>query len=70
MSNLVVIATKPTTIPVTLFKPGWAEFAPHTTASPPGFKKLSTPLSKGACAIFVKTHTQNAHVRVRVRLEF
>ena len=29
---------------LTLFKPGWADFAPHTTASPPGFKKLSTPL--------------------------
>ena len=29
---------------LTLFEPGWADFAPHTTASPPGFKKLSTPL--------------------------
>ena len=29
---------------LTLFKPGWACFAPHTTASLPGFKKLSTPL--------------------------
>ena len=29
---------------LTLFKPGGADFAPHTTASPPGIKKLSTPL--------------------------
>ena len=30
---------------LTLFKPGWADCVPHTTASPlPGFKKLSTPL--------------------------
>ena len=33
---------------LTLFEPGWADFAPHITASPPppspGFKKLSTPL--------------------------
>ena len=29
---------------LTLFKPGWEDFAPHTTASPIGFKKLSTPL--------------------------
>ena len=29
---------------LTLFEPGWADFAPHTTASPLGFKKLSTPL--------------------------
>ena len=28
---------------LTLFVPGWADFAPHTIASPPGFKKLSTP---------------------------
>ena len=27
---------------LSLFKPGWAEYAPHTTAIPPGFKKLST----------------------------
>ena len=33
---------------LTLFKPGWADFAPRTTASlPPGFKKLSTPLPGG-----------------------
>ena len=30
---------------LTLFEPGWADFAPHNTVSPPGFKKLSTPLS-------------------------
>ena len=31
---------------LTLFKPGGADYAPHTTADPPsGFKKLSTPLS-------------------------
>ena len=30
---------------LTLFEPGWAEFAPHTTSSPTGFKKLSTPLN-------------------------
>ena len=29
----------------TLFKPGGADYAQHITASPPGFKKLSTPLS-------------------------
>ena len=29
---------------LTLLEPGWADFAPHTTVSPPGFKKLSTPL--------------------------
>ena len=29
---------------LTLFEPGWADFVPHTTASPLGFKKLSTPL--------------------------
>ena len=29
---------------LTLFKPGGQIYAPHTTASPPGFKKLSTPL--------------------------
>ena len=29
---------------LTLFKPRGADYAPHTTASPPGFKKLSTPL--------------------------
>ena len=29
---------------LTLFEPGGADFATHTTASPPGFKKLSTPL--------------------------
>ena len=29
---------------LTLFKPGGADYAPHTTSSPPGFKKLSTPL--------------------------
>ena len=30
---------------LTLFEPGWADFAPHTTTvRPPGFKKLSTPL--------------------------
>ena len=29
---------------LTLFEPGRADFAPHTTASPPRFKKLSTPL--------------------------
>ena len=27
---------------LSLFKPGWAEYAPHTTAIPLGFKKLST----------------------------
>ena len=30
---------------LTLFEPGWADFAPHTTASPPGFKNLFTPLT-------------------------
>ena len=30
---------------LTLFESGWADFAPHTTASPLGFKKLSTPLT-------------------------
>ena len=30
---------------LTLFEPGWADFASHTTASPLGFKKLSTPLN-------------------------
>ena len=39
---------------LTLFEPGWADFAPHTTASPPGFKKLSTPLY----IIFVTTQSQ------------
>ena len=29
---------------LTLFKPRGADNAPHTSASPPGFKKLSTPL--------------------------
>ena len=29
---------------LTLLEPGWADFAPHTTVSPHGFKKLSTPL--------------------------
>ena len=29
---------------LTLFEPGWADFAPHAAASPPGFKKLSTSL--------------------------
>ena len=29
---------------LTLFKPGGADYTPHTTASPSGFKKLSTPL--------------------------
>jgi hypothetical protein len=30
---------------LTLLEPGWADFVPHTTVSPPtGFKKLSTPL--------------------------
>ena len=29
---------------LTLVEPGWTDFAPQTTASPPGFKKLSTPL--------------------------
>ena len=33
---------------VTLFKPGWADFTPHTTASPFGFKKLSTSLQNSA----------------------
>ena len=28
-----------------LFKPEGADYAPHTTASPPGFKKLSTSLN-------------------------
>ena len=28
----------------TLFEPGWADFAPHSTASPQEFRKLSTPL--------------------------
>ena len=32
---------------LTLFKPGGgADYTPHTTASPSGFKKLSTPLEK------------------------
>jgi hypothetical protein len=30
----------------TLFKPGRADYVPHTTASPFRFKKLSTPLKK------------------------
>ena len=29
---------------LTLFKPEGADYARHTTASPPGFKILSTPL--------------------------
>ena len=29
---------------LTLFKPGRADYAQHITASPPGFKKISTPL--------------------------
>ena len=29
---------------LTLFKRGGADYAQHITASPPGFKKLSTPL--------------------------
>ena len=29
---------------LTLFKPGGADYTPHTTTSPSGFKKLSTPL--------------------------
>ena len=29
---------------LTLFKPGGADYYPNTTASPPGFKKLPTPL--------------------------
>ena len=28
-----------------VFEPGLADFTPHTTASPLGFKKLSTPLT-------------------------
>ena len=28
---------------LTLYEVGWSDFAPHTTASPPGFKKLSAP---------------------------
>ena len=31
---------------LTLLEPGWADFAPHTTVSLPGFKKLSTPLHR------------------------
>ena len=34
---------------VTLFKPGGADYAPHTAASPPGFKKLSTSLTELLC---------------------
>ena len=29
---------------LTLFAAGWADFAPNTTTSPSGFRKLSTPL--------------------------
>ena len=30
---------------LTLLETGWADFAPHTSVSPPGFKDLSTPLA-------------------------
>ena len=35
---------------LTLFKPRWADFSPHTAASSPGFKKLSTPLLYTSCS--------------------
>ena len=45
---------------LTLFEPGWADFAPHTTAStptppPPRFKKLSTPLWWGLDFIWIQS---------------
>ena len=43
---------------LTLFKPESADFAPHTTASPPGFKKLSTPLDyRGGLFLFIQQWT-------------
>ena len=36
---------------VTLFKPWGADYARHSTASPPGFKMLSTPLLLVMCAL-------------------
>ena len=36
---------------LTLFKPWGAYYARHTTASPPGFKMLSTPLLLVMCAL-------------------
>ena len=45
---------------LTLFEPGWAGFAPHTIASPLGFKKLSTPLVK------VKEHDKIAETIIDI----
>ena len=42
----------------TLFKPVGADYAPHTTASPPGLKKLSTSLSQ-ALARLHQDHRTN-----------
>jgi hypothetical protein len=42
---------------LTLFEPEWADFAPHTTANPLGFKKLSTPLLVQQ----LQTHKQWTH---------
>ena len=36
---------------LTLLKPRGADYAPHTTASPSGLKKLSTPLRRSVFAI-------------------
>ena len=41
---------------LTLFEPGWADFAPHNTASPLGFKKLSTPLQHYSLLNFYLFH--------------
>ena len=50
---------------LTLFKPRGADYAPHTTASPPGFKTLSTPLKMmNELRIILKTKVWSARAAV------
>ena len=46
MYDYVIVDSEPLDLAdqLTLFKPWGADYVRHTTASPPGFKMLSTPL--------------------------
>ena len=49
---------------LTLFKPRGADYVRHTTASPPGFKIISTPLTSVTCHSWL----QNSKVSILLRV--